>query len=46
MEERIREGDFENAVIWGVRTVGEQLRAHFPGDRGPSNELSDRPVVL
>jgi len=46
MEERIREGDFEDAVIWGVRAVGEQLRAHFPGDRGPSNELSDRPVVL
>lgn len=46
MEERIRRGDFENAVIWGVRAVGEQLRAHFPGERGPSNELADRPVVL
>jgi uncharacterized membrane protein len=46
MEDRIRDGDFERAVVWGIRAVGDRLRAHFPGDRGPSNELSDRPVVL
>ena len=46
MEERLRREEFESAVIWGVRAVGDQLRAHFPGEQGPSNELADRPVVL
>ena len=46
MEERIRDEDFEGATIQGVESVGALLRAHFPSDRGPTNELPDRPVVL
>ena len=46
MEGRIRDGEFESAVIWGVEAVGEHLRASFPRGGGPSGTLPDRPVVL
>lgn len=46
MEERIREGDLEGGVIWGIRAVGEQLRAHFSREGGPSGDLPDQPVIL
>ncbi|HET6363296.1 MAG TPA: TPM domain-containing protein [Gemmatimonadota bacterium] len=46
MEERIREGDFERAVIWGIEAVGEHLRASFPREGGPAGHLPDRPVIL
>jgi uncharacterized membrane protein len=46
MEEMIRGGEFEGAVIWGIRAVGDHLRSYFPAGRGRSSELPDRPVVL
>lgn len=46
MEGRIRDGDFVGATIHGVQAAGALLRAHFPSDRGPSNELPDRPAVM
>jgi hypothetical protein len=46
MEERIREGEFGRAVIWGIEAVGEHLRASFPREGGPTGDLPDRPVVL
>ena len=46
MEERIRDGDFESGVIWGIQAVGEHLRAHFPREGGPSGGLPDQPVIL
>jgi uncharacterized membrane protein len=44
MEDRIRDGEFAAAVVWGIEAVGEHLRAHFPGRGGDA--LPDRPVVL
>lgn len=46
MEERLRDGDFGSAVIWGIRAVGARLRVHFPAGAGGPDGLSDRPVVL
>ena len=46
MEERIHEGDFQRAVIWGIEAVGERLRASFPRTDGPAGDLPDRPVIL
>ena len=46
MEERLRDGDFASATIWGIQAVGARLRAHFPAGAGGPDGLSDRPVVL
>jgi uncharacterized membrane protein len=46
MEERIREGEFQRAVIWGIEAVGEHLRASFPREGGPAGTLPDHPVIL
>ena len=46
MEERLRDGDFERAAIWGIQAVGARLRVHFPAGEGGPDGLSDRPVVL
>lgn len=46
MEERIQDGEFERAVIWGIQAVGDHLRTHFPGGGGGSYGLSDMPVVF
>jgi uncharacterized membrane protein len=46
MEERIRDGEFERAVIWGIHAVGDHLRTHFPAGGGSADGLSDQPVVL
>jgi uncharacterized membrane protein len=46
MEERIRDGDFASAVVWGIHAVGARLRDHFPDVGGGPNGLSDQPVVL
>jgi uncharacterized membrane protein len=46
LEERIREGEFQRAVIWGIEAVGEHLRASFPREGGPTGALPDHPVIL
>lgn len=48
MEERLRAGDAEAAVLEGVEAAGGLLAAHFPRIDGhvDRNELPDRPQVL
>lgn len=48
MEERLRAGDAEAAVLKGVAAAGELLAVHFPriDGREDRNELPDRPQVL
>lgn len=48
MEERLRAGDAEAAVLEGVAAAGELLAAHFPRIDGHEdrNELPDRPQLL
>lgn len=48
MEERLRAGDAEAAVLEGVAAAGELLAAHFPRIDGHAdrNELPDSPHVL
>lgn len=48
MEERLRAGDAEAAVLEGVAAACELLAAHFPRIEGREdrNELPDRPQLL
>ncbi|TXH66620.1 MAG: hypothetical protein E6Q88_11605 [Lysobacteraceae bacterium] len=48
MEERLRAGDAEAAVLHGVAATGAFLAEYFPRHAGSSdrNELADRPYVL
>ncbi len=46
MEVSFRQGKFEEAVLGGIRAVGEHLTRHYPAQGKGRNELDDRPVVL
>ena len=46
IEAHYREGRFAQGSVAGVRSVGQLLARHFPGDRGDANELPDQPVLL
>jgi len=48
MEERLRAGDAEDAVLQGVAAAGDLLAEHFPviDGRGDRNELTDQPQML
>lgn len=48
MEERLRAGEPEAAVVGGVAAVSDLLAAHFPRAAGDAdeNELPDRPHLL
>lgn len=48
MEERLRAGDAENAVLQGVAAAGDLLAEHFPriDGREDRNERPDLPQVL
>ncbi len=49
MEERLRAGDAEAAVLRGVEAIGDVLTEHFPkraDDTSDRNELSDMPQLL
>lgn len=48
MEERLRAGDAENAVLQGVAAAGDLLAEHFPhiDGREDRNELTDQPRML
>ncbi len=48
MEERLRAGDAEDAVLQGVAAAGDLLAEHFPviDGREDRNELTDRPQIL
>jgi len=48
MEERLRAGEAEQAVLRGVEAVSELLAAHFPPQQGVADrdELPNRPQIL
>lgn len=46
IESCFRNRQFEQGVLTGIRLIGEQLAAHYPGDGGARSELSNRPVLL
>ena len=46
MEERLRRGEFDKAVITGIEEASELLAQHYPPRPGDRNELPDRPVRL
>ncbi|MEO8628853.1 MAG: TPM domain-containing protein [Betaproteobacteria bacterium] len=46
MEQRFRNGEFEQGVIDGIRAVSAHLSHHFPSQKPGLNELPDRPVLL
>jgi uncharacterized membrane protein len=48
MEERFRAGQYEQAVVEGVREAGELLARHFPSLPGgrDEDELPNRPALL
>jgi uncharacterized membrane protein len=46
MEQRLRAGDAERAVLGAIERVSALLEAHFPPVADGRNELPDAPVVL
>jgi uncharacterized membrane protein len=46
MEQALRRGEFEGAVVGGVQSVSRLLARHFPARPGDRNELPDRPVAV
>ncbi len=46
MEDALRRGEFQNAVVQGVQAVSSVLARHFPPRSGDRNELSNRPVAV
>lgn len=46
MEERLRRGEFQDAVVRGVDAVSRVLQQQFPRLTGDANELPDRPAVV
>ncbi len=46
MEAAFRQGQFEQGVIAGIRSVGAHLARHYPQVGAKANELPDKPVIL
>ena len=46
MEGELRAGQYESAIVNGIRSVARHLVRHFPTDRPGPRELPDTPVVL
>lgn len=46
MESMFRQGQFEEGVIVGIRSVGAHLAQHYPQVGAKINELPDQPVIL
>lgn len=46
MEQRFREGRFEEGVLYGINSISEILAREYPSSGGNLNELPDRPVTL
>jgi len=46
MERALRNGDFEQGIVRGIRAVSEHLQRHYPSRGVQPDELPDRPVVL
>lgn len=46
MELAFRDGQFEQGVLAGIRSVGRHLASHYPHAGEKPNELPDQPVLL
>ena len=46
MEQALRRGEFQQALVAGVQAVSRLVARHFPGRPADRNELPDRPVAL
>jgi uncharacterized membrane protein len=46
MEQALRRGEFEGAIVGGVQAVSRLLARHFPVRPGDRNELPDRPITV
>jgi len=46
METAFRNGEFEQGVLAGIRSVGRHLASHYPHTGVKRNELPDWPVLL
>ena len=46
MEASFRDGRFEQGVLAGIRSVGQNLSRHYPHAGVKPNELADRPVLM
>lgn len=46
MEIQFRLGQHEEALLTGVKLIGEKLAAAYPGGEKLANQLSNKPVVL
>jgi uncharacterized membrane protein len=46
MEQALRRGEFQQALVAGVQAVSRLVARHFPARPADRNELPDRPVAL
>jgi uncharacterized membrane protein len=46
MEEALRRGEYQQALVQGIEAVSALLARHFPRREGDRNELPDRPAVV
>jgi uncharacterized membrane protein len=46
MEQGLRRGEYEKAVVTGIEQASQLLASHYPPRPGDRNELPDRPVRL
>jgi uncharacterized membrane protein len=46
MEGRLRQADFEQAIVAGIEAVSHLVARHFPPRAGDRNELADRPAIV
>jgi len=46
MEEALRRGDFQQAIVAGIEAVSRVLARHFPPRPADRDELADKPLVL
>jgi TPM domain len=46
MEQSLRRGEFQQAMVDGVQAVSRLVARHFPRRAADRNELPDRPVAL
>lgn len=41
IQQQFKNGNFKQGLVEGIKSAGEQLKAHFPYQSNDSNELSD-----
>lgn len=46
MEAMLKEGEFEQGVVFGIRQISDALTKHFPANGENQNELPNKPIIL